>query len=474
MSDEELSLASDEYTSESVTAYAEDAAINSVELALPEERVRIRELLEKFPKQLETKVEKLIGALGTLWRQDAEERVVVFATYLGSVEMLGEEIEKAYPGQGVVVLKGGDHGSKLAAEKRFKQAGGPKVMICTAAGREGINLQHARVLFNFDLPWNPMDLEQRIGRIHRYGQRHTAQVYNLVLSDTIEGKIFLLLDDKLKEIAKALGKMDDHGEVAEDLRSQILGQLSERLNYESLYTQAISDPELKRTKLELEAALTNAAEARQVVFELFQDLERFSLDDYRQFSDTTEGMGKIVRFLRAALEDDGKKLTPDGENDLIVSDGGTGQPEARLTTVRDQSLTRPDVELLGLDHPLVVEYLTGYRALPAQEIGVRVVASDHRTGVLSVWHVTTQGDRGEVQTTILPLAVDFKGQRIPSWERQADSLFHRPPATDESPARSDLLVTALEPMIQRELLHRGVIGERRGDDARLIGWVEVV
>ena len=102
-------------------------------------------------------------------------------------------------------------------------------MICTAAGREGINLQHARILFNFDLPWNPMDMEQRIGRIHRYGQKDTAQVYNLVLSDTIEGKIFMLLDDKLKEIAKTVGKLDERGEVAEDLRSQILGQLKERL-----------------------------------------------------------------------------------------------------------------------------------------------------------------------------------------------------------------------------------------------------
>ena len=169
MSEEDLDLASSEYSSETVTTYAEDAAVNAVELALPEERLRIRELLEKFPKQVETKVEKLIHALGTLWRQDADERVVVFATYLGSVEMLGEQIEKAYPGQGVVVLKGGDHGSKLAAEKRFKQANGPKVLICTAAGREGINLQHARVLFNFDLPWNPMDLEQRIGRIRGEG-----------------------------------------------------------------------------------------------------------------------------------------------------------------------------------------------------------------------------------------------------------------------------------------------------------------
>ena len=294
MTEEELDLASSEYSSETVTTYSEDAAITAVEVALPEERQRIRELLQRFPQQIETKVAKLIGALGTLWRQDPAERVVVFATYLGSVEMLGREIEKAYPSQGVVVLKGGDHGSKLAAERRFKQANGPRVMICTAAGREGINLQHARVLFNFDLPWNPMDIEQRIGRIHRYGQQHTAQVYNLVLSDTIEGRIFLLLNDKLTEIAKALGKVDEHGEVAEDLRTQILGQLSERLNYESLYSQALSDPELKRTRLELEAALSNASEARHVVFELFQDLDRFSLEDYQQFSDTSEGMGELI------------------------------------------------------------------------------------------------------------------------------------------------------------------------------------
>jgi superfamily II DNA or RNA helicase len=474
MSEEELDLASSEYSSESVTTYAEDAAVNAVELALPEERLRIRELLEKFPKPVETKVEKLIHALGTLWRQDADERVVVFATYLGSVEMLGEEIEKAYPGQGVVVLMGGDHGSKLAAEKRFKQANGPKVMICTAAGREGINLQHARVLFNFDLPWNPMDLEQRIGRIHRYGQRHTAQVYNLVLSDTIEGKIFLLLNDKLTEIAKALGKLDERGEVAEDLRTQILGQLSERLNYESLYTQAVNDPELKRTRLELEAALTNASEARSVVFELFQDLDRFSLDDYQQFSDTTEGMGEIVRFLRAAVEEDGNSLAEAGDGMLVVTNAGSGQPEARLTTSREQSLARSDVELLGLDHRLVVEYMARYRALPAQEVGVRVSAGDHRTGVLSLWHVTTQGDRGEIRTTILPLAVDFQGQRIPAWDRQIDALFHRPHAPGDHRPPADLMARVLEPMIQRELLHRGVIGEKRGYDARLIGWVEVV
>ena len=122
------------------------------------------------------------------------------------------------------------------------------MLICTAAGREGINLQFARVLFNHDLPWNPMDVEQRIGRIHRYGQQHTAQVYNLVSADTIEGRIFLMLEEKLLAIGKALGKVDEYGQVTEDLREQVLGQLSERLSYDKLYQDALKDPTLRRTK----------------------------------------------------------------------------------------------------------------------------------------------------------------------------------------------------------------------------------
>ena len=234
--------------------------------------------------------------------------MVVFATYLGSVEMLGAEIEKQYPGQGVTVLKGGDHGAKTAAEKRFKAPDGPRVLICTAAGREGINLQHARVLFNFDLPWNPMDLEQRIGRIHRYGQGDTAQIYNLVLSDTIEGSIFLLLDEKLTEIGRALGKVDERGQIAEDLRTQILGQLSMQVNYASLYSEALNDPLLKRTRVELETAMSNAVEARKVVFELFQDLDGFRLDDYKAMGNPQEGMNALVRFIADAANAEGRNI----------------------------------------------------------------------------------------------------------------------------------------------------------------------
>lgn len=474
MDDEELSEMANEYSSESTTRGSEEAVVTTVEFALPEERNRIRTLLQQFPQQTETKVEKLIAALGTLWRKDPNERVVIFATYLGSVEMLGEQINKAYPGQGVVVLKGGDHGSKAAAEKRFKQKDGPKVMICTAAGREGINLQHARILFNFDLPWNPMDLEQRIGRIHRYGQNHTAQVYNLVLSDTIEGKIFLLLDEKLKEIAKALGKVDEHGEVAEDMRTQILGQLSERLNYESLYSQALGDPELKRTRLELEAAVSNANEARQVVFELFQDLDRFSLDEYQPLANISEGMDRLVNFLKVAVEEDGKKWEEKSKTCFaILSQNGTTH-ETVLTTDRNESLNDEKLGLLGLDHPIVERYLSQYRGLQPAEIGIRVESPNNKTGILSLWQVSSQGERGEIRTTVVPLAVGSDGQRIPTWERTIDQIYHGKPSAESSNPPSETLLQVCDGLLHRELAHRRVISAKRGYEALLIGWAELV
>jgi len=137
---------------------------------------------------------------------------------------------------------------KTAAQKRFRQKGGSNVLVTTAVGRKGINLQFARILFNYDLPWNPMDLEQRIGRIHRYGQQSTAQVYIIITADTIEGQIFLLLEDKLSDIEYTIGKLDEKGQIAEDLRAQILGQLSNCLSYDLLYQDALADPTLIRTR----------------------------------------------------------------------------------------------------------------------------------------------------------------------------------------------------------------------------------
>jgi len=473
--DEEAMDVASSVSDEIALAAAEDSAVTSVALALPEERLRIKDLLRQFPQDTETKVQKLLMALGALWRQDAGERVVIFATYLGSVEMLGQMIEREYPGQGVVVLKGGDHGSKAAAEKRFKQADGPRVMICTAAGREGLNMQHARVLFNFDLPWNPMDMEQRIGRIHRYGQKHTAQVYNLVLSDTIEGKIYLLLDEKLTEIAKTLGKVDEHGEVAEDLRSQILGQLSERLSYERLYAEALGDPELKRTRVELEAAMSNASQAQAVVFELFQDLGGFNIDEYKPLSDTSAGMGALERFLKESLDADGRKLarTADGVWQAFAQDGAT--IEARFVMDRERAVADESLSLLGLDHPMVSAYLDAYRSASADGLGFCVKSIDGKQGALALWQVVSTNEKRHQVAKVVALGVDAAGHRQPSMEKMVDELFKAEPAVPSLSRveAATLLSDVVEPMLHRDLIYRGFVKEGQAYEASLVGWIEV-
>ena len=472
---EALEWAADPSGGEYLATQAEEAASAVLDLHLPEERLRIRDLLGIFPSSRETKAQKLLDGLGYLWRQNPNEKIVIFATYLGTVDLIAREIDLAYPGQGVVVLRGGDQGAKLAAERRFRHPEGPRVLVSTAAGREGINLQFARILFNFDLPWNPMDLEQRIGRIHRYGQNHTAQVYNLVLSDTIEGRIFLLLEEKLTEIARTVAKVDDQGEVAEDLRAQILGQLSERLNYDRLYQEALSDPELKRTRVELDAALANSREARQVVFDLFQDLDGFSLDDYQPFSDLSSGLERLVGFLSAAVADRQQRLihVADDRYDLVTLDGAR---RARFTLNREASRTQDELELMGLDHPVVQSEITRWRGLPPEALGIAVTAAVEEPVLLSLWLVEASLGRGERRVLVQPIAVRLDGTRLPAFERQCEHYLLAPTTMPGlSPEqRLELFARVVEPTLERELRHKGAA---RGDgsySADLIGYVEIL
>ena len=471
---EELATVASSESSEVITAEGEDVAATAVDLSLPEERLRIADLLAVFPQDRETKVEKLLRGLGALWNQNTSEKVVIFATYLATVDLLAREIEAAYPGQGVVVLRGGDHGMKLTAEKRFRKTDGPRVLICTAAGREGINLQFSRVLFNFDLPWNPMDVEQRIGRIHRYGQKDTAQVYNLVLSDTIEGRIFLLLTDKLNEIARTLGKVDEQGNVTEDLRGQILGQLNDRLSYDQLYREALSDPELKRTREELEMAMMNAREARKVVFELFQDLDSFSLDDYKPLANIDKSKSRIVEFLRAAVESNGGgirqiddyrfELTTDTNADSIVC-------------TLDRDLARDDdrLTLIGIDHPIINRLSGQWRAVSPSALGATATIGLEQSAVLTVWLVQSFGSGQDAGTCVIPVAVNREGVRVPAIEKRYRECFgaKKGRLLFNQQERSDLLHGHIEPTLQRELGYRSIASPEKGYSTELLAWVEV-
>jgi len=462
---------------EAAALHGEDTIALIVTSALPEERRRIRELLDHFPQPPETKTQVLLEALTQLWQMNPQEKMVVFTTYLGSIDSIRESIEQKFPGKGVEVLKGGDHGAKIAAQKRFRKKDGPQVLLCTAAGREGINLQFARVLFNFDLPWNPMDLEQRIGRIHRYGQKYTAQVYNLVAADTIEGQIYLLLEEKLKGIAQTLGKVDEHGQVAEDLRTQILGQLSSRLSYDRLYQEAILDPTLKRTRLELEVALSNANQAREVVFELFQDLQRFNVGDYEHYRDEGRGMKRLQEFVERAAKAESVQVNPVSASrlEMTLADGTTIQ----YTIDRNEAMDQESLSLLGLEDSMVQKWLARYSSLQPEERTVLVSKEESATptGLVSFWHVVAHGSDGRISQEVRKIAVDDSGQRSEYLERMVDD-FRSMFASTHLDVKEQLNIGSVldgrcQELLHRDLVHSGIVNEHTSYSTRLIGCVVV-
>lgn len=440
----------------------EESAAMLVSIALPEERQRIADLLSHFPEGIESKTNNLVQALHQIWQQNPDEKIVIFATYLGTVEAIQRQLDAVFPGKGVDALKGGDHGAKTAVQKRFRRKDGPNVLICTAAGREGINLQFARILFNYDLPWNPMDLEQRIGRIHRYGQISTSQVYNLVAADTIEGSIFLLLEEKLDEIAKTLGKVDEQGQIAEDLRIQVLGQLGSTLSYDRLYQEAISDPTLKRTRQELEVAMENANKARQFVFELFQELDRFNLGDYKKFDDQGRGMNRLVDFVARAVRISDWKFTKKSDIiwELVRKDG----PSLLFTTDRDLALQDEKLHLLGLEHPVISKMLRQYAE---SEAYFRAVTGKIKgiggNGLLAIWKVNVQGKDGQISLKIVKIGIGMNGSRAPWIERIDDNLLSMESPKSKSPVEWQRLAANMKQrlleFLHRELIFSGIINE---------------
>ena len=181
------------------------------------------------------KFDTLIRAVEQIRRENSNEKMIIFTQYLETLYFLKDELEKYYGSGKITAIKGGPLEDKIAACESFWNEDGAQFLISTSAGGEGINLQVCRVLFNYDLPWNPMAVEQRIGRIHRYGQQETAQVYNLVAEGTIEEQVYSILEQKLLEIAATIGKVDKiTGEVTEDFRSEVLGFMGTALNSDLL------------------------------------------------------------------------------------------------------------------------------------------------------------------------------------------------------------------------------------------------
>ncbi|MEM2884668.1 MAG: SNF2-related protein [Thermoproteota archaeon] len=154
-----------------------------------------------------SKGEKLLQAIGKLAEEEPDAKVLVFTEFRSTQDYLVELLERA--GYGVVSLNGSlTRDEKEAACISWRDDASKRVMVSTEVGGEGKDFQFCHILFNYDLPWNPMRVEQRIGRLDRIGQSRTVRIFNLSTAGTVEEHVLNLLDEKIGLFRKAIGDVD--------------------------------------------------------------------------------------------------------------------------------------------------------------------------------------------------------------------------------------------------------------------------
>lgn len=211
--------------------------------------------------ETETKLNELRKVMEDEHLQRTGEKLLIFTESRETLEYLAEKLKDW--GYSVVTLHGGMNlDARIRAEHEFHEQA--QVMVSTEAGGEGINLQFCSLMVNYDIPWNPNRLEQRMGRIHRYGQQKEVHIYNLVAADTREGKVLWTLFRKLEQIQAALGSdrvFDIIGEVVpgRSLKDLIVEAIANRRTLDEIIAEIEAMPDEEAIRKAKEAVLEGLA-----------------------------------------------------------------------------------------------------------------------------------------------------------------------------------------------------------------------
>lgn len=209
--------------------------------------------------RVDGKYRRLHEIVQSLLSSNQREKIIVFSAFRATLDYLAERLKA--DGIDCIVLKGGQRETKDETIQAFSERDEASVLLSSEVGAEGIDLQFARMVINYDLPWNPMRLEQRIGRIDRLGQKaDKILIWNIFHEATIDAKIYRRLYEKLDLCRIALGNFEEI--LGEEIRRLTLDlfrlnpqQQEERIDQTA---QALENLRLQEQSLEQNAALLTA------------------------------------------------------------------------------------------------------------------------------------------------------------------------------------------------------------------------
>ena len=217
----------------------------------------------------DSKADKLLAEVRAILLNNPSEKILVFTQFRETQDYLKSRFRAK--GHQVALFHGeqGSSGySKRAEFERFKRNPSVQVMVSTDVGSEGLNLQFCRFLFNYDLPWNPMRIEQRIGRLDRIGQTRSVHIYNFLLAGTIDGRILDVLQDRIRLFEETIGNLDPI--LGDDIESTIRDML--------LAGEGEAEQKLIDLQELAEGRLKEAREAEAKMADFVMDKESFRQD----------------------------------------------------------------------------------------------------------------------------------------------------------------------------------------------------
>jgi hypothetical protein len=212
--------------------------------AMQNERKEVEFLLEAAQRTMKSgpdiKAEVLLDWIYKLQQEEGnpELKALIFTEFVPTQEMLRNFLTER--GFSVVCLNGSmDLNERKNIQKAFSRD--TRILISTEAGGEGLNLQFCHIVVNYDLPWNPMRIEQRIGRVDRIGQKHPVRGLNLIIKDTVEYRVREVLEKKLAVILAEFG-VDKTGDVLDTAEAEAI--------FDDLFQQVIIEPDRIEEKVE--------------------------------------------------------------------------------------------------------------------------------------------------------------------------------------------------------------------------------
>ena len=318
----------------------------------------LRDLLSREVPE-DGKQGELLRVIASVSKGNPRQRVLIFTEYLATQDYLVGLLEQTCGEGCAAIIRGGmtlwDKKRSIAA---FRDSPKVRFLVSTEAGGEGINLQFAHVMINYDLPWNPFRLAQRYGRLYRYGQDKRVQVFNFQNAGTIEDRVREYLEQKTRAAASRLAAVT--GESTEEIEEGLLGLFEEYLDYEKIYREGLAKGNIKPSQKEIDQGIKRAEKAYQIAYSsLFsKDIAPFNPERFKHEVQSPLSLNDVKQFVCGFVQNEGRKVSEaeDGTLEFLVPAcfgawEGLKRRYSKVTFDRSYAMRHAEAEFMALGHP---------------------------------------------------------------------------------------------------------------------------